>query len=60
MRLVILIFLIILIVGALPSWPYSTGSGYDPVGGLGTILITVLILALVCLAPQDSCTLDQP
>jgi hypothetical protein len=47
MRLIILIILIILLVGALPSWPYSTGWGYYPAGGLGTILIIVLILALL-------------
>jgi hypothetical protein len=46
MRLIILIILIILIAGALPSWPYSAGWGYYPVGGLGTILIILLILAL--------------
>jgi hypothetical protein len=42
-----LIILIILIVGAVPAWPYSTGWGYYPVGGLGTILIIVLILFLL-------------
>jgi hypothetical protein len=47
MRLIILIILIILIVGAVPAWPYSAGWGYYPVGGLGTILIIVLILALL-------------
>jgi len=46
-RLLILIILIILLVGALPTWPYSSGWGYYPVGGLGTILIIVLILALL-------------
>jgi hypothetical protein len=47
MRLLILIILMILVIGAVPSWPYSTGWGYYPVGGLGTILIIVLILALL-------------
>ena len=47
MRLIILIILIILLVGALPTWPYSSSWGYYPVGGLGTILIIVLILALL-------------
>ena len=47
MRLIILIILIILVIGALPSWPYSSEWGYYPVGGLGTILIIVLILALL-------------
>jgi hypothetical protein len=47
MRLFILIILIILLVGAFPAWPYSSGWGYYPVGGLGTILIIVLILFLL-------------
>jgi Protein of unknown function (DUF3309) len=47
MRLLILIILIILLVGALPAWPYSSGWGYYPVGGLGTILIIILILFLL-------------
>ena len=46
-RLIILIILILLVIGALPTWPYSAGWGYYPVGGLGTILIILLILALV-------------
>jgi hypothetical protein len=47
MRLLILIVLIVLILGALPTWPYSAGWGYYPSGGLGTILIILLILALL-------------
>ena len=47
MRLILLIIIIILLVGALPSWPYSAGWGYYPSGGLGLILIILLILALV-------------
>ena len=47
MRLILLIIVIILLIGALPTWPYSTGWGYYPAGGLGTILIILLILALV-------------
>jgi len=47
MRLILLIIIIILLVGALPAWPYSGGWGYYPAGGLGTILIVVLILALL-------------
>jgi hypothetical protein len=46
MRLVLLILLILLIVGALPLWPYSSGWGYYPGGGLGIVLVIVLILAL--------------
>jgi hypothetical protein len=47
MRLLILILLIIIVLGALPTWPYSSGWGYYPAGGLGTILIILLILALL-------------
>ncbi len=47
MRLILLILVIILLVGALPTWPYSAGWGYYPAGGLGTLLIILLILALV-------------
>jgi hypothetical protein len=44
---IILIVVAVLAVGALPSWPYSTGWGYYPAGGLGTVLVIVLILALL-------------
>ena len=47
MRLILLIIVILLLIGSLPAWPYSTGWGYYPAGGLGTILIILLILALV-------------
>lgn len=46
MRTILLIILILLLLGALPTWPYSTGWGYYPSGGLGLVLIVVLILAL--------------
>ncbi|PYK54597.1 MAG: DUF3309 domain-containing protein, partial [Verrucomicrobia bacterium] len=38
---------IILLIGALPTWPYSSGWGYYPSGGLGLILLIVLILWLL-------------
>lgn len=44
---ILLIILILLLVGALPAWPYSTGWGYWPSGGLG--LIVVIVVALVVL-----------
>jgi hypothetical protein len=47
MRLILLIIVIVLLVGALPAWPYSAGWGYYPAGGLGTVLIILLILALL-------------
>jgi len=46
MSLILLIVLILLLVGALPSWPYSSGWGYYPSGGLGLVLLIVVILAL--------------
>lgn len=47
MRFIILIIVLILLIGSLPSWPYSRGWGYYPAGGLGTILIIVIILLLL-------------
>jgi hypothetical protein len=44
---IILILLILMLVGALPTWPHSAGWGYFPSGALGTILIVVLILVLL-------------
>jgi hypothetical protein len=43
---VLIVILILLLIGALPTWPYSSGWGYYPGGGLGLVLIIVLILAL--------------
>jgi flagellin-like protein len=42
----ILIVLILLLVGGLPSWPYSRGWGYGPSGIFGVILVVVIILVL--------------
>ena len=36
-----------MLVGSLPTWPYSTGWGYYPTGGLGTVLVVLLILMLL-------------
>ena len=47
MRFIILVILILLLLGALPTWPYSAGWGYYPSGGLGLILVIVIILALM-------------
>ncbi len=47
LRLVLIIILFLLLLGALPSWPYSTGWGYYPSGGLGLLLVVVLVLFLV-------------
>jgi hypothetical protein len=45
MSLILLVLLIALVLGALPSWPYSRGWGYFPAGTLGTVLIVVIVLA---------------
>ena len=44
---VLIVILILLLIGALPHWPYSAGWGYAPGGLLGTILVIVVILALM-------------
>jgi hypothetical protein len=44
---ILLIILILLLVGALPTWPHSTSWGYYPSGGLGLVLVIVLILLLL-------------
>ena len=44
---ILLIILILLLLGALPTWPYSRGWGYYPSGGLGLVLIIILILVLM-------------
>jgi hypothetical protein len=44
---ILLIILIVLLVGSLPTWPYSGGWGYYPSGGLGLVLVIVLILLLL-------------
>jgi len=44
---ILLIILIVLLIGALPTWPYSGGWGYYPSGGLGLVLIIILILVLL-------------
>jgi Protein of unknown function (DUF3309) len=47
MNLILLIVLIILLLGALPAWPYSRSWGYYPSGGLGMVLVILLILVLL-------------
>jgi hypothetical protein len=46
MSTILLIILILLLIGAIPAWPYSRGWGYAPSGILGLILLIVLILVL--------------
>ena len=47
MRTILIIILILLLIGAVPSWPYSRGWGYYPSGALGIILLIVIILLLM-------------
>jgi len=46
MGTVLIVLLVLLLLGALPTWPYSSGWGYYPSGGLSLVLLIVLILAL--------------
>jgi len=43
---ILLIILILILIGALPAWPYSSGWGYGPTGGVGLVLLIVVILLL--------------
>ncbi|MES1989846.1 MAG: DUF3309 domain-containing protein [Pseudomonadota bacterium] len=47
MRLLVIILLVLIVVGALPHWPYSANWGYYPSGGLGTVLVIILVLLLL-------------
>ena len=47
MRFILLLILLLLLIGALPTWPYSMGWGYYPSGGLGLILLIVLLVILL-------------
>lgn len=47
MRLLILILLILLLIGALPTWPYSAGWGYYPSSGLGLLVVILIVVLLV-------------
>jgi hypothetical protein len=44
---ILLIILILILIGALPTWPYSSGWGYYPSGGIGLVLSILLILVLM-------------
>jgi hypothetical protein len=46
-EMILLIVLIVLLLGALPTWPYSRGWGYYPSGGLGVVLVIILVLLLL-------------
>ena len=47
MSTILLIILILLLLGALPAWPYSRGWGYYPSGGLGLVVLILIVLLLM-------------
>jgi Protein of unknown function (DUF3309) len=47
MSTILLIILIIVLIGALPTWPYSSGWGYYPSGGIGFIVLILIVLLLM-------------
>lgn len=47
MSTIVVILLILLLIGALPAWPYSRGWGAFPAGALGLVLVVILVLVLL-------------
>ena len=47
MGIILLIILILILVGSLPTWPYSGGWGYYPSGGIGVLLVILIVLLVV-------------
>ena len=47
MSTILIIILVLLLIGALPTWPYSSGWGYYPSGGLGLVVVILLVLVLM-------------
>ena len=54
MATLLLLILLILLIGTVPAWPYNTGWGYYPSGGVGLLLVIVLLLALFGGIPWNS------
>jgi Protein of unknown function (DUF3309) len=46
LRTILIIIVVLMLLGSLPTWPYSSGWGYYPSGGLGLVLLIVVILVL--------------
>ena len=46
LRTILIVLIVLLLLGSLPTWPYSAGWGYYPSGGLGLVLLIVVVLAL--------------
>ena len=55
MGTILLIILILLLIGALPTWPHSSGWGYYPSGGLGLVLLILIILLLMGRSNEPCC-----
>lgn len=51
MGLLLFILLIVLLLGAVPAWPYSRGWGYGPSGILGVLLVVLLVLLIMGMVP---------
>jgi hypothetical protein len=47
MGTILFVVLILLLIGALPAWPYSSGWGYYPSGGIGLVLLIIVVLVLL-------------
>jgi hypothetical protein len=47
MRLLLLILLVIVVIGLLPTWPYSAGWGYYPSGGIGLLVVILVVVLLI-------------
>ncbi len=47
LRTILLVLLILLLIGAIPSWPYSRNWGYGPSGGVGLLLVIIIILLVM-------------
>jgi hypothetical protein len=47
LRTLLIVLLVLLVIGLLPTWPYSSGWGYYPSGGFGLILLVLLLLGLL-------------
>ncbi len=46
MRAILIVLLVLLVLGAMPTWPYGVGWGHYPSGGLGLLLVIILVLLL--------------
>jgi len=47
MPTILLVILVLILIGALPTWPYSSGWGYYPSGGIGLIVVVLIVLLLM-------------